>query len=86
MYYVYVLYSRKISKFYIGYTKDLNNRIEHHNLGLDRWSERGIPWKLVYFEKYENKQDALRREKFLKTGKGSKFVKARIAKEVTARV
>ena len=86
MYCVYVLYSVKIDKFYVGYTKDIDKRLKHHNLGLNRWSRRGIPWKLVYLERYNIKKEAIRRERFLKTGKGREFVKARVAKVVTARV
>ena len=86
MFYVYVLYSEKIRKFYTGYTKNLKKRLNHHNLGLDQWSKRGIPWKLVYFETYKSKTKAVKRERFFKTGKGREFFKARIAKGVTAHV
>lgn len=86
MYYVYVLYSEKIKKFYTGYSRDVDKRLKHHNLGLDRWSRRGIPWKLVYFEKYNNRKNAIKREKFLKTGKGRELIRGKVAKVVTARV
>lgn len=86
MYSVYVLHSAEIDKFYVGYTKDINKRVKHHNLGLNRWSKRGIPWKLIYSEEYNNKSEALKRERFLKTGKGREFIRARVAKVVTARV
>jgi len=76
--YVYILYSSTLKKKYIGITKDLKNRLEHHNLGLDRWSKRGIPWKLIYYEAYLNKTDAYRREKFLKSGKGRELTNNRL--------
>ncbi len=86
MYWVYVLYSDRIKKFYTGYTSNLEKRLDHHNYGLDRWSKRGIPWKIVYFEKYNTKRDALVRENFFKSGKGRELVKARVAQVVTAPV
>ena len=86
MFSVYVLYSDKINKFYTGYTSNLKKRLLHHNLGLDRWSKRGIPWKIVYEEEFLDKTKAIRREKFLKTGKGRDLIRGRIAKVVTARV
>lgn len=86
MYYVYVIYSGKIKRFYTGCTENLYKRLKHHNLGLNRWSKRGMPWKIVYFEKYKTKTEVLKRERYLKTGKGREFIKARIAKLVTARV
>lgn len=86
MYYVYVLRSDKINKYYVGYTEDINKRLEHHNLGLDRWSKRGTPWKLIYTERYNSKKGAITRERYLKSGVGRKFTRAGIAKSVTARV
>ena len=74
MYYVYVLYSSRIGKRYTGSTKDLTKRLEHHNLGLNRWSKRGVPWNLIYFEEYPNRSLALSREKFLKSGQGRKWL------------
>ena len=85
MYYVYVIYSDKIKRFYTGSTENLYKRLEHHNLGLNRWSRRGIPWGIVYFEKYETRNEVLKREKFLKSGKGRESIKARIAKLVPPR-
>ena len=86
MFYVYVLFSVALQKFYTGYTSNLDKRIIHHNLGLDRWSKRGIPWKLIYYETYKTKTEAIKREKYLKTGKGREFVEARVAKSVKAPV
>ena len=86
MYWVYVLYSVRIKKFYTGYTRNLEKRLEHHNFGLDRWSKRGIPWKIVYVVKFDSKRDALIRERFLKSGKGREFIKAEVAQVVKAPV
>lgn len=70
MYYVYILYSKRLGKFYIGYTEDLKNRIKLHNSGLSPFTSTGHPWILAYYEAFTEKSDAEREEKFLKTGKG----------------
>ncbi len=78
---MYVLKSQKYKtiKIYIGYTHDLVKRVAQHN-SLDTPSTRyGIPWKLVYYEAFESKQDAVKREKRLKTGTSAiGFLKRRI--------
>jgi putative endonuclease len=70
MYYVYIIYSEKIHKKYIGSTSDLKERIKRHNLSRSAYTKKGIPWKLVYYEAFLSKATALKEEKFLKSGKG----------------
>ncbi len=65
-FYIYVLQSQKNKRFYIGFTDNLKKRIEKHNRGEVYWTKRHIPWKLMYFEGYRSKIDALNREKNLK--------------------
>jgi len=74
MYYVYVLESQKTKQLYKGFSKDVNKRLEQHNTGITESTKRGIPWKLIYCEVFVNKKDALKREKFLKTGWGRNFL------------
>ncbi len=70
MYYVYVLKNSK-GIFYKGHTNDLERRIQEHNSrdSVSFTKVRG-PWALVYKEKFETRGEAMRREKFLKSGKG----------------
>lgn len=81
-YYVYVLWSGTLKKQYTGVTKDLKKRFEHHNLGLNKWTKRGVPWLLLYYESYLNKTDAYRREKFLKSGKGRELLKDQLKESI----
>ncbi len=74
MYFVYVLYSKKLNKRYIGQTQNLTERIKEHNLGKSHFTSTGIPWELVYYEEYSTRSEATKRERFLKTGQGRKFL------------
>lgn len=69
VYEVYIIQSEKDSSFYIGYSKNAENRLVDHNSGKSRYTSKKIPWKIVYVESFDNKTDALRREKFLKKQK-----------------
>jgi putative endonuclease len=75
MHYVYILYSEKIRKRYVGSTSDLRERIERHNSGKSVFTSKGIPWELLYYEAFISKNDALKEEKFLKSGKGRERIK-----------
>ena len=60
MYYSYILYSEKIDRYYVGSTCDLELRLERHNSEWGKYSSKGIPWKVVYYEEYANKADAIK--------------------------
>ena len=76
MYFVYILYSLKNSKSYVGFTEKLpKDRLKEHNFKTNSWTKENGPFVLVYYEKYFCKKDACCREKFLKMGIGRKYVK-----------
>ena len=76
MFTVYVLYSSNFDKIYIGYTSDLEKRLESHNyLATKGWTIKFRPWRLIYQEEYDLKTDAMKREKQLKTAKGREFIR-----------
>ena len=72
-YYVYVLKTTNKSKFttYVGYTKNLKKRLKLHNDGLGAKFTRGRNWRIIYFEKYPTKKEAISREYYIK--KNRKF-------------
>ncbi|MBK8983579.1 MAG: GIY-YIG nuclease family protein [Ignavibacteria bacterium] len=57
----------------MGYTSNLEKRINFHNSGLSKYTSGKIPWKLVYFEEFEKKSDAIKRERFLKKQRNTEF-------------
>jgi putative endonuclease len=79
MYYVYVLQSEKDWKFYTGLTHDVRKRLEEHNCGISAATKNRIPFRLVYFEFCWEYKDALKRERYLKTTWGKRYIKTRIS-------
>jgi putative endonuclease len=73
MYFVYILHSEKDKKRNIGFTKNLDRRLIEHNSGLVKSTRNRKPMKLIYFEEFKNKVDAVKREKEIKAKKG-KFI------------
>ena len=78
MYYVYVLWSNKVQKRYVGFSTDAVKRLLEHNSGKSHFTKSGLPWKLIYSEEYLTETEARRREKFLKSGVGRKFLDLKI--------
>lgn len=74
MYYVYVLQSLKDKSLYTGFSRSVKKRLIWHNNGLNESTRRLGPWKLIYYEAYVVKEDALSREKFLKSGSGKNYL------------
>ncbi len=67
MYWVYILRSLKNrNALYIGYTSNLDGRLNEHNSGMSLHTKKYMPWEMVYCEGYANEQDAKDREKALK--------------------
>ncbi len=75
MFYTYVLYSQNFDRFYVGQTNNISFRLERHNAGLVKSTKHYIPWKLVYFEEFHSRSEAMIREKQLKSHRGKDFIK-----------
>ena len=77
-YYTYVLRSQSDSKLYTGFTKDLDNRLNEHNTGKVFSTKKRIPFDLIYFEFCLSIEDAIHREKYLKTTYGKRYIRNRL--------
>lgn len=75
MFYVYVLKSLKNGRHYTGSTNNLERRLSEHKSGQTKYTKVAGPFELIYQETYNNRLEAIRREKFLKSGKGREFLK-----------
>jgi putative endonuclease len=81
MFYVYALFNAKHSKLYIGQTRDLVNRIDLHIskvFGKSYTARYDGSWDLVYKESCATRDEALKREKQLKSYRGRQFIKSLI--------
>ena len=77
-FYIYVLKSSKDKQLYIGYTNNLVRRIEEHTKGLSFATKFRLPFKLIYFEGCTDDKDTKRREYYLKTTQGRRFLGLRL--------
>ena len=82
MYFVYIIESEKDGSFYLGQTSDIEQRLVAHNSGLTRSTKSKKPWKLVYSEEFDNRTDAIIRERFLKKQRNREFYKRLIKKQL----
>ncbi|MCC6289715.1 MAG: GIY-YIG nuclease family protein [Chitinophagaceae bacterium] len=73
-FYVYILQSMKDFSFYIGQCSDLDKRMSKHTDGLSKYTATKRPWKLVYFELYKTRTEAITREKYIKAMKSKKYI------------
>ena len=80
MYAMYILYSAKLDKYYVGSTNDIEKRLERHNRGHSSYTRNGIPWKVVYSETYPTRSEAYCREQHIKEMKSRKYIEALLAK------
>jgi putative endonuclease len=67
MFYVYILYSPKIKKFYAGQTDDLEKRLLDHNRGASRFTTKGVPWILVTSFSNTCRSEAIKLESKIKS-------------------
>ena len=73
-FYVYVIGSKKKNKVtYVGWTNNLKKRIYRHNLGSGAKFTRGRKWKMLYFESFDTKIKAMKREFVLKKDKKFRY-------------
>ena len=78
MFYTYVIQSKKSGRWYTGFTNDLRKRLSQHNHGEVMATKGRGPFTLIYFEACLNKDDAIVRERYLKSGMGKRYLKNRL--------
>ena len=83
MYYMYVLQSMRDMDFYTGSTRDLKLRFEQNNKGFVESTKHRRPFNLIYYEACIDRNDATRREKYLKSYQGKMFLRRRLKSYLT---
>lgn len=86
MYYTYILRNSKTSRYYIGYTPDLKNRINKHTAGKVFSTKSNLNYRLEWYCAFQTREQALSFEKYLKSGSGVAFMKKRFFKDNVALV
>ena len=86
MYYLYIIESIVHKKLYTGFTDNLQSRLSKHNSGSVRSTKSFKPYKIIYTECFADKTSARKRELFLKSGQGRKWIKENINKWRSGRV
>ena len=74
MFYVYVLKSLKDGIRYIGSGENAEERLRRHNKGDYRFTKGHRPWELIHKEEFYTRSEAVKKEKFLKSGQGRAFL------------
>ncbi len=75
MYFVYIIYSEKFNRYYVGLSANINQRLKSHNLGKVKSTKAFIFWKLIHFEEFGTRIEARNREKYLKSAAGRRWRK-----------
>jgi len=80
MWYAYVLQSFKNDRLYVGITNNLCRRLsEHNNQRGGKYTSKNAPFKkLIFYEAYLNKKDAMKAERFFKSGYGREVLKDKL--------
>lgn len=81
MYYVYMLYSAVVDRYYVGQTSNLEDRIKRHNQGRSRYTKSGIPWNLVYKEGFNNQSSAKEKESEIKRSESREALREYISSQ-----
>lgn len=77
-YQVYILYSHKWRRHYVGYSNDISRRLEQHNAGLNTSTRNGTPWILFWQSNEMHKKEALQLERKIKKRGVTRFLKDQI--------
>ncbi|AWG21586.1 excinuclease ABC subunit C [Flavobacterium faecale] len=70
MFYVYILFSKLIDQYYVGYTSmELKERLRRHLSSHKGYTGRAKDWEVIYFESFDEKTSAILREQEIKKWK-----------------
>jgi putative endonuclease len=78
MFYAYVIQSLNFPFLYKGHCEDLEERLKQHNSGMTESIRKYVPFKIVYFEEFETRKQAIDREKYFKSAAGRRFLKSKL--------
>jgi putative endonuclease len=81
MFYVYIIYSKSINKFYVGSCQDLDQRINDHLNSRSKFTKVAKDWILKYSEEFETRTEAVQREMKIKKMKSRTYIENLISEQ-----
>ena len=80
MFYIYIIYSEKVNKYYVGQTENIEERMISHNSSISKYTSISDDWNLVYTESFDTRNEAIQRENEIKKKKSRKYIEWLISK------
>ena len=74
IYYVYILYSTRKKRYYVGQTDNFESRLKRHNEGKVKSTKHGIPWELIHKIEVNTRSEALLLERKIKKRGAKRFL------------
>jgi putative endonuclease len=71
---VYIVYSEMLDRYYVGYTGNINVRLQQHNDGISEYTSSANDWRLMYKEAFSTREAAMAREREIKREKSRKYI------------
>jgi putative endonuclease len=66
MFYIYIIRSQRLQRYYVGSTQAVQKRLQEHNSGKSASTRAGVPWELVHTESFSRRSEAVLRERKIK--------------------
>ena len=73
-FFVYILYSKAVDRYYIGQSDDPFRRLKDHNAGISSYTSQTEDWEIVHLEKFNDRSSAIKRELEIKRKKSRKYI------------
>jgi putative endonuclease len=71
---VYIIYSNKLDRYYVGYTENVEVRLQQHNDGISDYTASADDWQLKYKELFPAREGTMKREREIKKKKSRKYI------------
>ncbi|MBI4654511.1 MAG: GIY-YIG nuclease family protein [Nitrospirae bacterium] len=86
MYWVYIIKSALVNKYYVGHTANIESRIFHHRAGREKYTKIASDWQVVFSKEFKTRKEAKEVENFIKKQKSKIFIEKIIAGKVNLNI
>ena len=76
MYFVYILYSKQLDRYYVGQTDNIEKRLQSHLSGISKYTSSAKDWTIVYTETFQTREHAIKRENEIKRMKSRRYIES----------